>query len=368
MQSNNMPEYFELGNDNFNIVDKLKYFVDLTTKIERNINNNNTSNFDNINTYDNTPPGSIYKYVKLHKPFFNILVNGIASNIFNDDGLLIDATKSNDKQYDYYTFLKDFNRDLQNFNIFILCGNKYYQINNKYIIHEYIQNLGDSNYSNTLNYNLHYTIYKEYHTIMYNILYKIKYNSESTNKNVDTTINYLVTMLFNILNQTYLRDFITKYYMLLNIITENNSMYYPNIIINIDDNAIYRLDNIKYIYLTIESPINKALKFVELGTEQCYENNMCNYHITKWSHDTDNNDNNDYNVLIYKLNEHDFNSLINKLSKLHNINTIDSIPDNLLPISNFNHNLMLYTTYSANEYKYNNQVNLFKNAIVFINI
>jgi hypothetical protein len=365
MQSNGIPKYFELGNDNFNIVDKLKYFIKLTTKIEHNINDNNTSNFDNINTYNTTPTGSINKYVKLHKKFFNIDVNSISSNIFTNNGLLIDATNSKEKQYDYYSFLKDYNRDIQFFNIFILFNNKYYQINNKYITQNYINNLGNlDQYVSRNNYKDFYKIYNEYYIIMYDILYKIKYN-KSHNNNTDKNINYLVTMLFNILCQAYLNDFITKYYMLLNIYSEKHNIYYTNIIINIDDNVIYRLDNIKYMILNY-TPANKTIPFLSIdeNNDQCYENNMCNYHIIKWSY---NPVNNDYNVLIYKLNDHDFNLLINKLSRL-NSNNIDSIPDNLLPISNFNSNLMLYTTYSANVYKYNNHLNLFKNNIFFINI
>lgn len=371
MQSNNMPEYFELGNDNFNIVDKLKYFITLTNKIERNINYKNTSNFDNINTYDNTPQGSIYKYVKLHKIFFNINFNGTTSNIFNEYGLLIDTTKSKEKNYDYHSFLKDYIRDNQFFNIFILYNNKYYQINNKYITQTYINNLGDLDYyNNKNNYSGFYKIYEKYYIIMYNILYKIKYNKSHSNSNTnDININYLVTMLFNIVSQAYLKDFITKYYSLLNIFSQKHTNYYTNIIININNNAIYRLDNIIYTHLDLYPVINNSVPFLNTDnkTDQCYDNNMCNYHIIKWLYIPNNND---YNVLIYKLNEHDFNLLKDKLIMLHSndSNTIDSIPDNLLPISNFNPNLMLYTTYSANEYKYNNHVNLFKNNIIFINI
>lgn len=346
---------YELTDTDFNIVTKLKYFIKLTKTKEKTISSKNKSVFSDITEYKNAY--NINKYVILKKEYFKTQYTN--RSIFNEDGTLIHIEntiprppnhigKHTGIDFDYYAFKNDYERDIKDFNIFIICNNKYYQINNKYIEDNYINKVKHVNQNN---YEETYNIYNEYLKLMTSVLLYIlkKSNTKPThlqNSNLYVDITHMITLLYILLAQSFNADFIYHYYKrLYKLNTSTQDMQYTNIIIDLDKYSIYKLTSIKYTINT--NPNNPKFEYYNKYTEstdQCYEYNNCNYHIIKCSY---NPKDNDINVLLYSL--------------LPEQKTKNAIPTNA-----YNPNLMLYTKHSRDDYKYNKHV--LKNNILFLNI
>jgi len=355
MSNNIENSVFELTDADYNIVTKLKYFIKLTKTNEKTITSKNTSKYDDSKEYKTED--NINKYVILTKQYFKTQYSN--KSIFNEDGTLIHIENELPRppnhigrftgiDFDYSAFKRDYERDMKDFNIFIICNNKYYQINNEYIEDNYInsiKNINNNNYKET------YKIYNEYTNLMSSVLLYIlkkpnppsSQSTQSQNSNLNVDITHMITLLYILLAQSFNADFISSYYSYVYKLGTNiQNKHYTNIIIDLDKYSIYKLISIKYLnkYNT-----NVTYEYIN-SNDQCYEHNVCNYHIIKCSY---NPEDKDINVLLY--------SLLPKPKK-----------KNTFPTNEYNPNLMLYTTYSSTIYKYNNHVNLLKNYITFINL
>lgn len=353
---------YELTDTDFNIVTKLKYFIKLTKTKEKTISSKNKSVFSDSSEY--MTETNINKYVILKKEYFKTQYSN--KPIFKEDGTLIHIENKIPRppnyigwhtgiDFDYYAFKIDYERDIKYFNIFIICNNKYYQINNKYIEDNYInkvKNVNQNNYKET------YNIYNKYLKLMTSVLLYIlkKSNTHPTqpthlqNSNLNVDITHMITLLYILLTQSFNADFIIHYYeKLYKLGTSTQDMQYTNIIIDLDKYIIYKLTSIKYIINTdINNPKHDYYNTYTASNDQCYTHNICTYHIIKCSY---NPKDKDITVLLYSL----------LPEQIHSTNRA-------IPTNAYNPNLMLYTKYSYNNYKYNNYTNLLNNYILFLNI
>lgn len=172
---------------------------------------------------------------------------------------------------------------------------------------------------------------------------------------MDNTLNHIISLVFIMFTNIYIKHFIYSYYKkLYNIDIALQDAYYTNIIIDLDDYNVYRLDSVNYNINNTKNGYN----FSESGN-QCYNYGVCNYHVIKGSYTIDNG----INILVYTLNN--YNNLYNLTSSKKDV-TIENI--DTLPIMKFDSKLLLYTRYSDTIYIYNKYTNLLKANIIFINI
>lgn len=362
---------YNLENTN-NIVDKLNYFMNLINKQEKHIKNDNVSEFNNLKNYNDVK--TINKYLKVNTEFFeksnprtnqtnrftNNMVRSVFPNIqrsitiFTASGTIDNTNIDILKSFDEY-----FIETAHKFNIFIKRSNKYYQTNNNYMRTEYINKVSKSNTNKSMIYNIFNEIFK---TIFNNIIkktgpeYALTNNRFNTSHNtMDNTLNHIISLVFIMFTNIYIKHFIHSYYKkLYNIDVTLQEAYYTNIIIDLDDYHVYRLDSVNY---KINNTKN-GYKFSE-SDNQCYEYGVCNYHVIKGSYSSDTS----INILVYTLNNY------NKPYKLTSSTTGLTVENiNTLPIMKFDSNLLLYTRYSDTIYIYNKYINLLKDNTLFINI
>ena len=363
---------YNLENTNHNIVDKLNYFMDLINKQEKYIKNVNVSEFAILTEY--TIANTINKYLKVTTNFFektnpqtklpnkftNNIVRSIFPNIRPSNTIFTIRGEIDNTNID---ILKSFNdyfiETAHKFNIFIKHSNKYYQTNNNYIITEYTNNISNSKPNNKMIYNIFNVIFKTiFNSIIKNTGPEYAFTNSTFNaqhNTMDYTLNHIISLVFIMFTNIYIEHFIYSYYKkLYNIVVTLQEEYYTNIIIDLDDYNVYRLDSVNY---KINNTKN-GFSFHD-SSNQCYNYDVCNYHVIKGSYSIDNG----INILVYTLNNYNDSYKLDSSPTKFTIVNIDT-----LPIMKFDSKLLLYTRHSDTIYIYNKYINLLKDNILFIHI